>query len=87
MVCYLAERFGVLDRVPVLPLVSAGEAAGTSGAESVETREDFLVLSLDVTELALFLLFLLTTLLGVAGSSLGAKRKYEAISTATIAVV
>lgn len=34
----LAERFGVLDLVPVLPLGS-GEVA-TSGAESPATRED-----------------------------------------------
>ena len=74
----------MLDRVPVLPLVSAGEAAGASGAESVGTREDFLV-SLDGAELAFFLLLLF--LFAVAGSSLGAKRKYEAISTTTIAVV
>ena len=73
----------MLDRVPVLPLVSAGEAAGASGAESVGTREDFLV-SLDGAELAFFLLLFL---FAVAGSSLGAKRKYEAISTTTIAVV
>ena len=69
--------------MPVLPLVSAGEAAGASGAESVGTREDFLV-SLDGAELAFFLLLFL---FAVAGSSLGAKRKYEAISTTTIAVV
>ena len=70
----------MVDLVPVLPLVSG--VVPTSGAVSPATREDLRDTADVAVEAAGFFFFVAAT-----ASSLGANKKYAAISTATMAVV